>query len=149
MIVLLSVGQVAKELNISTQAIYLKINSSMSEELAPFIKEVARGKRTIKMIESEGVELIRASLDIQVDEVVAKDNTSIDKDILKLLQDTIEVLRDQLLAKDEQISKLNERLKESQQITQNHQVLLKDSKEKEQDLLMIEEKGWFDRLFKK
>lgn len=145
MIVLLSVGQVAKELNISTQAIYLKINSSMSEELAPFIKEVARGKRTIKMIEPKGVELIRESLDIQVDEVVAKDNTSIDKDILKLLQDTIEVLREQLLAKDEQIRELNKMVRDQSELNKNSQVLL----HRQQDHKVLEERGWFDKLIKR
>ena len=145
MIILLSVGQVAKELNISTQAIYLKINDSMYNDLKPFVKEVARGKRTIKMIEPKGVELIRESLDIQVDEVVAKDNTSIDKDILKLLQDTIEVLREQLLAKDEQIRELNKMVRDQSELNKNSQVLL----HRQQDHKVLEERGWFAKLIKR
>ena len=143
MIYLLSVGQAAKVLNISTQAIYLKINTSMATELQEFVKEIKKGNRLIKMIEPEGIELIRLSLDNQVDEVVDNDSTSLDKDLLGVLQDTIVILQEQVLVKDLQISKLDERLEESQRITQNHQVLLQG---KEKPLMLEDKSSWWDRV---
>lgn len=148
-IFLFTVAQVAKKLGVTTQYIYHKMNNSMKQELQEHIKEVARGNRTVKMITETGVNLIEESLE---EVSVGNDDANIDKDIVIILQQNIEILQEQLAIKDKQIdvkdlqiSKMNERLKEAQQLNQNNQVLLKD----QQEIKMLESNKNFWDIFKR
>ncbi len=60
-----------------------------------------------------------------------------------ITMDMFQILQEQLLVKDLQISKLDERLEESQRITQNHQVLLQG---KEKPLMLEDKSSWWDRV---
>ena len=122
---LVTVGELAKQLNISTQAIYAKINDSMKDELTNHIHKIAKGKRFVIMIDEEGVEIIENSIVQVADEQL----TSIDKEIIALLQTNIELLQEQLNVKDLQIAELNNRLMEAQNISKHNLVLLQNEKE--------------------
>ncbi len=139
---MLTIKEVSEKLGITPQAIYQKIDKQLNKELKPFVKEIKRGSRSVKMIESEGVEIIRNSLEQAVEQEVEEISTTIDNELIAILKDTIDVLRGQLDVKDLQIRELNERLKEAQQLNQNSQVLLKNT----QEVKMIEESSWWDRV---
>lgn len=120
---LLTVKEYAKELNISRQAVYKKLDN----ELKPYLKVV----NNQKMISSNALkEMATTKVDKQVDE---KDNQ-----ITTMLSNTIEILTKQLSIKDNQIeqqsyqiNQLNERIKELTEriadlteLQRNNQVLM-------------------------
>ena len=146
-----TVAQVADKLGVTTQYIYHKINNQMKEELASEVKEVANGKRSVRMITEQGVELISNTLE----KVVDNDLQDINKQLLELVQDNVDMLQEQLLAKDKQldvkdlqIKELNSRLQELTKLNENSQILLRDKKENE--VIAIEEnKGFWRNLLSK
>lgn len=147
---MLTIKQVADEIGCSVQAIYKKVNEQMINELKPFIKEVKRGKRTVKMISSEGVELIKASMDKAVDTTVDEPVLNSNEQLINTLNDTLHTLKSQLEVKDNQIKELNDLLRVQQELNKNNQVLLGRSQDQEQKLLeSTEKKSLFYRLFKK
>ena len=154
---MLTIRQVADELNCTPQAIYKKVDNQLNNQLKPFIKEVEKGKRVIKMIEPEGVEIIRKSMEQPVDNQLKQPfkaveqpvDNQVESDLLALLEDNLEVLKQQLEvkdkqletkdkqleAKDEQIKEMNSIIKDQQKLNENNQVLLRE----EQKQRLIEE----------
>jgi len=192
-IIMLTVLDLAKNLNISTQAIYKKINKSMKDELAPHIKEID-GQR---FIDDEGVEIIKNGLQLGLQpnankvanrpaslqpmgikrdylskhkvkrfatrfattkKMVANQSNNNDNKTINMLQDTLKTLTAQLEVKDRQISDLNERLKEAQELNRNNQLLLGGEQSRTNPALLrnsesfeekpINKKGFWN-LFKK
>lgn len=128
---MLTVQQLADKLEITPQAVYKKINQQLVNELKPFIVEVKRGKRTVKMIESRGVEIIGNSLKQPVQENVNELDNKDSQRLITILEETIDVLRgqlaikdEQLIVKDKQIERLGNMIESNQELNKNNQVLL-------------------------
>ena len=143
-----TVQEISKKLNITTQSIYNKINSSMAEELAEHCKEVKRGNRIVRVVSEEGVELIANSLETVVAKDNAEDMQEVGNSLHEVLRDTVELLslqldaKDrQLIAKDIQIAELNKIIAGLQEANKNNQILL----HREQDVKAIEENiSWWE-----
>lgn len=147
---MLTVQEIAKELNITTQSIYNKINNTMKDELQEHCKEIKRGNRIVRVVSTEGVDLIAESLKT----IIASDNAKylqdIDNGLYEVLKTTIDTLTLQLDAKDKQISakdlqiaELNKIIASLQEANKNNQILL----HRQQDVKMLEEKSsWWDSL---
>lgn len=145
---MITVSELAKDLNMSTQAIYKKINKSMKNELTPYIKEIDGQK----FIDDKGITIIKNGLQ-PVDnqgKVVANLNTDNEKsdskivatslqpvdnqtDLefykkqLELLQDELKTEREHSRQQADRIADLAEKLAE---LTRNSQVLLKQEQDK-------------------
>lgn len=129
-----TVRETAKELNISRQAVYSKLTDKFKKEFTT-IKQI--NNRDTLVITKAGLERLRQDIvkpDSQVDSKVDK---VIDSDLTALLSKNVEVLQEQLKIKDTQISELNERLREQQELNKNNQVLLHREQENNK-LLSIE-----------
>lgn len=147
-----TIQEIAKILNITPQAVYKKINNQLNNELATHLKQVERGNKTVKAVTSEGLEIIRKSLEQPVDNQFNnefnnqfnnqfKDSSKGKEDnLIQLLEETIQTLKKQLDVKDKQIQDLNERLKEQQELNRNNQVLL--HREQEQKALVSDTTAW-------
>lgn len=143
-----TIQEVAEILNITPQAVYKKINNQLNNELATHLKQVERGNKTVKAVTSEGLEIIRKSLEQPVDNQFNNEfnnqfktyNTEKEDNLTKLLEETIQTLKKQLDVKDKQIQDLNERLKEQQELNRNNQVLL--HREQEQKALVSDTTAW-------
>ena len=147
-----TIQEVAEILNITPQAVYKKINNQLNNELATHLKQVERGNKTVKAVTSEGLEIIRKSLEQPVDNQFNnefnnqfnnqfKDSSKGKEDnLIQLLEETIQTLKKQLDVKDKQIQDLNERLKEQQELNRNNQVLL--HREQEQKALVSDTTAW-------
>lgn len=109
---MLTVQQLANKLNITPQAVYKKMNQQLVNELKPFIVETKRGKRTVKMIKSEGVEIIINSIEQPVKQPVDELGDNGSQQLINLLEETIAVLREQLAIKDEQLVAKDNQIKE-------------------------------------
>lgn len=110
---LATVREIAKELNVSVQAVYGMLKGKYKSYLV-----VKGGKKYVKL---------------EILEALKKGNSPDQKE--KQGQDVpkseiLEVLAKQLQEKDRQINELNERLREANQININNQVLLKEAQEK-------------------
>lgn len=120
-----TVREVAKELNISRQAVYSKLTDKFKEEFTT-TKQI--NNRDTLVITKGGLERLRQEIvkvDSQVDSKV--DNlidSKVGNQIIELLNKNIELLQEQLKIKDNQITELNERLKEQQELNKNNQILL-------------------------
>ena len=143
-----TIQEVAEILNITPQAVYKKINNQLNNELATHLKQVERGNKTVKAVTSEGLEIIRKSLEQPVDNQLNNEFNNQFKDsskgkednLIQLLEETIQTLKKQLDVKDKQIQDLNERLKEQQELNRNNQVLL--HREQEQKALVSDTTAW-------
>lgn len=143
-----TIQEVAEILNITPQAVYKKINNQLKNELATHLKQVERGNKTVKAVTSEGLEIIRESLEQPVKQPFNKPFNNQFKDsskgkednLIQLLEETIQTLKKQLDVKDKQIQDLNERLKEQQELNRNNQVLL--HREQEQKALVSDTTAW-------
>lgn len=143
-----TIQEVAEILNITPQAVYKKINNQLKNELATHLKQVKRGNKTVKVVTSEGLEIIRESLEQPVKQPFNKPFNNQFKDsskgkednLIQLLEETIQTLKKQLDVKDKQIQDLNERLKEQQELNRNNQVLL--HREQEQKALVSDTTAW-------
>lgn len=109
---MLTVQQLAEKLNITPQAVYKKMNQQLTNELKPFIVEVKRGSRTVKMIKPEGIEIITNSIEQPVKQPVGELGNNGSQLLIKLLEETILVLREQLTIKDEQLVVKDNQIKE-------------------------------------
>lgn len=168
---MLTIRQVADELNCTPQAIYKKVDNQLNNQLKPFIKEVEKGKRFVKMIEPEGVEIIRKSMEQPVDNqfkqplnnVEQPVDNQVESDLITLLEDNLKVLQqqlevkdkqletkdEQLKAKDEQIKEIGSLLKDQQKLNENNQVLLREDQKQRivEEQRLIEEKNNKDQGF--
>lgn len=150
-----TIKQVSELLNISTQAIYNKINNTMKKDLQGLVKDVQRGNRKTRMIEPKGVELIRKSLEDPFEQDIASDVQGIGNELAPVLNEIIEVLKlqllakdEQLIAKDEQIRELNNTIRNLTEMNKNTQVLL----HREQESKMLEEgkpEKWYHKWWHK
>ncbi len=116
-----TVREVAKELKVSRQAIYSKLTDKFKED---FTSIESINNRDTLVITKPGIERLRQEIvkvDSKVDSLLDNEN---DSKIIELLNRNIEVLQEQLIIKDNQITELNERLKEQQELNKNSQVLL-------------------------
>lgn len=169
---MLTVQQAAEKIGITPQAIYKKINKQLLNELKPFVVDVKRGKRHVKMIKTKGVEIIINSLEQPVVEDDDEMFNNDEQQLLNLLEENIQVLREQLKEKDEQlvekdkqlekkdkqIERLGDMIEQSNILLKNNQALMKIQHEQKALIEQtIEEKfeetepevkkGLFDRIF--
>lgn len=164
---MLTIRQVADKLNCSPQAIYKKVDNQLNNQLKPFVKEVERGKRFVKVIEPEGVEIIKKSMEQPVDNqfnsVEQPVVNQVESDLIALLEDNLEVLQcqldakdkqleikdEQLKAKDEQIKEISSLLKDQQKLNENNQVLLREDQKQRiiEEQRLLEEKNSKDQGF--
>ena len=132
-----TVEETATKLNVSKQAIYMKLKSPMFKNQIP-------KKHGKTYIDENLLNLIKDSLkkkienqDIVFDKTVETptvtsnlvniNEVAIDTDYINYLKADIDYLKDQLneqsISKDLQISNLNERLKQEQELNKNSQIL--------------------------
>lgn len=146
------------------------MNQQLVNELKPFIVETKRGKRSVKMIEPEGIEIIANSLEQPVEESVNELANNDSQQLINILEETIDVLRGQLAikdkqlvvkynqikdlsisidkqleSKDKQIERLGDIIESNQELNKNNQVLL--HRQQDQPKMIEEEKKSFS--FKK
>ncbi|MGO1581455.1 MAG: hypothetical protein ACTHY0_04000 [Mammaliicoccus vitulinus] len=129
-----TVREVADELNISRQAVYNKLTVNFKDKFTSY-KEI--NNRQTLVIERAGIDKLKLDLVKENSQVDSKLDNLVDSRLINLMDKNIETLQDQLLEKDKQISELNERLKEAQELNKNNQVLLHRQQDKQR---MIEEK---------
>lgn len=129
-----TITEVAKLLNVSQQAIYKKVNKQLHNELKPFIQDIKRGSKLVKVINDEGVELIRASLEFNAQQPIETQLITNNSELLIIsLRENIEDLRKQLEIKDIQIAVANE-------LTKNQQILALRLKERQP---LLENRKWW------
>jgi predicted DNA-binding protein YlxM (UPF0122 family) len=125
----LTVAELAKECNLSRQAVYVKLD----KELKPFLKIIDNKK----MVSSKALKILNVNsvneIDKNIDETIDKKN----EQFKMILTNTIDILTEQLLVKDRQIEQLNcqiqqsnemnrelnERIKELTALQHNNQVI--------------------------
>lgn len=126
-----SISEIAKELNISTQAIYKKVNNQLKTELSTHIHKGLNGKT---FIDEKGQAIIKTSLNQQFKTSSQPVDNRLEDDYQKNYP-LIEILKKQLEVKDSQIEEL---LKQNESLikkVENMQVLLKSEQEKTTSLL--------------
>ena len=134
----LTVKEFAKEVNISVQAVYQRLNKDLKEYF-----KIINGKKMINVL---AIELFSFK---EVEQEFNDSLTNSLKDSLKLMEKQLEEKDNQIKEKDRQISNLDKRLEESQKLNANQQELLRREQEK---LLMFDnnnKEGLFQRIFKK
>ena len=127
----ISIKEFAARVGVTRQTVYNRLD----KDLTPFL-QVVGSKKSIS---------VRALALFEADEVVDDACQEVDNNLVKILHENVKTLQDaftvltaQLEAKDVQISDLNERLREAQELNRNSQVLLG-----------VEKRGLFKRLFKR
>lgn len=142
------ISEVAKELGVSRQAVYSRVNQ-MSQVLTPYIKKDNRG---VTLIKPKGVEILRESIassnvssNVSIESKV--DSSSLQDELIELMKDQLAALNAQLEIKDDQINELNKRLAESSRQTEIMQHLLKSEQEKSQLLIEAKPPRGFKRWF--
>ena len=133
----ITLNQIAKQLGVSPQAVYQKVDKQLNNQLINHKKTFQKGNRTITVYTSEGAEIIKRSFtsayinkEKPVEQVIEqkveqeveqpKYANANQSDLLSV----IEVLNNQLKVKDKQIEALNQQLSTAMQMNQNQQVLL-------------------------
>lgn len=99
----LTVAEASKELNITKQAVYQRLE----KDLKPYLKTL----NGVKMISSKAIK----SISTDKPEEIQDEASRLKQETNDALKETIEILKDQLIKKDNQIDSLNERLKEASQ----------------------------------
>lgn len=100
------VKEFARRAGVSAQAIYQRID----KDLKKYCKEVD-GK---KMLDTSALQLFS----------LKANEKEVDNGLIKTLQDTLTVLSSQLESKDRQITELNKRLAEANELNKNNQILI-------------------------
>jgi predicted ArsR family transcriptional regulator len=130
-----TVKEVAEELDISTQAVYKKLNQ-LQTELNNHIHEVAKGNKTVKAVDRKGIEIIKDSLVKPVDQQVCNQvGNQLQVETMEILRETIDTLKNQMDKKDKEIQQLKEDYKEQlkskdrqienlTELNRNNQILL-------------------------
>jgi hypothetical protein len=86
------ISELARALNVSVQAIYKKINKTLKDELLPHIKTV-NGQ---KIIDEQGIEIIKNSLDLNSVSIKNEDNNVLNPSELVLTLKENEGLKEQI-----------------------------------------------------
>ena len=102
----LSIKEFAGLAGVSPQAVYQRIDKDLKEYV-----QVLDGK---KAIDIKALELFS----------VQPIEQTVDNELTTVLRETLKVLSGQLTEKDKQIAELNERLKESNELNRNNQILI-------------------------
>lgn len=102
----LSIKEFAGLAGVSTQAVYQRLDKDLKEYV-----EIIDGKKAIDI----------KALDLFSVQPVEQ---PIDNELTTILRETLKVLSGQLTEKDRQIAELNERLKESNELNRNNQILI-------------------------
>ena len=115
----LTIKEVAELLEVTPQAIYKVLNKDF-KHLNNCLISVERNGKTLKALNSEGVEILRQHFKPTVE--------TTDKQQFKAEFKTndviIELLSKQLDIKDKQIQDLSDRLREQQELNKNNQILI-------------------------
>jgi len=107
-----TIKEVAEELDISTQAVYKKLNQ-LQTKLNNHIHEVAKGNKTVKAVDRKGIEIIKDSLVKAVDKQVCNQvGNQLQVETMEILRETIDTLKSQMDKKDREIQQLKEDYKE-------------------------------------
>ncbi len=115
-----TVSEVSKDLGVSKQTIYKKINSQLKVELKKHIK---KGSKGIEIAE-KGIEIIKQSLNDEVSTF----QPVVENELLVQLNRMIESLENQLITKDNQLSTM-------QKQSENMQILMLGLQQQNQLLL--------------
>ncbi|MGV8906396.1 MAG: hypothetical protein ACOH15_07345 [Acetobacterium sp.] len=102
----LSIKEFAGLAGVSPQAVYQRIDKDLKEYV-----QVIDGKKAIDI----------KALDLFSVQSVEQ---PVDNELTSILRETLKVLSGQLTEKDKQIAELNERLKESNELNRNNQILI-------------------------
>lgn len=161
-----TIKELAKELNLSKQAIYKKINTQLSSELEGHIFK----DQNIIMVDDIGIEVIKNSiLDVSPPEQVSsafqpekiQSDTSLATNYIASLENQIDKLENQIYKKDNLILKQQTTIDELVNKIGNMQVLLKTEQEKNliaqhiektealEEKVPAQKKSFFQRLFGK
>lgn len=110
----LSIKEFAGRAGVSPQAVYQRLDKDLQEYF-----KVIEGKKAlnIKALDLFVVQQAQQSIDQGVDQLV-------DGDLAITLKETLTILTGQLAEKDKQIAELNDRLKESNELNRNNQILI-------------------------
>ena len=126
-----TIKEVAEELDISTQAVYKKLNQ-LQTKLDNHIHRVKKGNKTVKAVDRKGIEILKESLLQPVDNEVGN---QLQVETMVILRETIDTLKNQMELKDKEIQQLREDYKEQLQskdrqienlteMNKNNQILL-------------------------
>lgn len=139
----LSIKEFAKLANVSTQAIYQRVD----KDLKPFVK-IEDGKKTIS---DEALELFQSKTNNQVESNNNRSDTL--KGLIDSLQRQLEIKDKQIAEKDEQLKNLTNALlneqKSAQQAHALHAGTIQQQGLIEANAENISRKGFFKRLFRR
>lgn len=126
----LKISEVAKELGVSPQAVYKRVNKTFKQHLKPFVYKNDKG---VTLVKPKGIEIIKESFKQPFNEPFSNNLNNGSSEL-------IEILREQLAAKDKQINDLSRQL----EIMQH---LLKSEQEKGKLLIEAKPPRGFKRWF--
>lgn len=119
-----TVSELAKEIGVTPQAIYKRINKTLKTELKQHVKKDNSGKIVIAI---DGVDLIKRSFEQDLN-AFTTDSKQVQPEIIEHMRQEIDYLRKQLNQKDELIAKkdeqIQEQLREASKLHQNTQEIL-------------------------
>ena len=121
-----TIKEVAEMLDITPQAIY-KVLKQANNELNNCLITVERNGKTLKAVNSKGIELLKQRFNSTVETTDIKPGQ--DKALETLIKQ-LEIKDKQLEAKDKQLEELNQRLKAEQELNKNNQIMLHTEKQK-------------------
>lgn len=150
------VSEIAKELGVSPQAIYKRINKTFKQPLKQHVHKDEKGKT---LIDSEGIEIIRRSFEPAVQQPFKQPfkqpfNNGSQERLIESQAKQIEMMDKQLSGKDKQISEKDIQIQNLQRSIEIMQMLLKKEQEKGQLLIEVQRekepkykgiKGWFKK----
>lgn len=137
-----TLSEIAKDIGVSRQAVYQKVNGMLSTNLHEFTQKI----NGILHIDKHGESIIKSAFNSKNKIVsVVNDDYKLDSKVIDnftvivdSLNTQIENSKEQIKIKDEQILKLQELLQHQQGLLENQQVLFK--KEQEKNILLLERK---------
>lgn len=139
-----SIPQIAREIGVTPQAVYKKVNNQLSTSLKPFLHKSEKGKISISI---EGESLIKESFNKTSTSDVNSDSSDSQSQDNQMTSEFILFLQQQIKVKDEQIQEM---LKQNQ----NMQVLLKQEQERTLLITELEDEEpknitFWNKMFKK
>jgi hypothetical protein len=120
----LSVKEFAGRARVSPQAVYQRLDKDLKDYF-----KLIEGKKAINIaaLDLFGIVQEAQSIEQPIEQILSDDLTT-------TLKETLKVLSQQLDKKDRQINELNERLKESNELNRNNQILIGRQQEQPKQL---------------
>lgn len=127
-----TIKQLSKELKVTPQAIYKKVNNQLHDEL---MNHLTKGEKGETLVDAEGIEIIKQSFTKQVDETV---NSKVDMNLIEMLKTELDYKNKLIESQSRQIENYQKILA----VEQQQRLLLMETRE-------VKQLGFFEKLFKK